>query len=141
MSKERAKGTAWETKLLTPLRMLWPKMARTGSAAYGDADFTDPQEVCPYAIEAKHHERIRLPDFMDQAVESGRRTGRTPVLIVQRKYRTWHDAYAVQRLEDWVDGEMARQDLVADIRTALREIDKGERRDAEDTLLTALGEQ
>lgn len=103
MSKQRQKGTKWETELLAPLRYLWPKLARTGSAAFADADFTDPDGRCPYAIEAKCQERIRLPDWMDQTIASAERVERVPLLIVKRKYRPWHDAFAVQRLEDFVE--------------------------------------
>lgn len=103
MSKQRVKGTKFETKLLSPLRLLWPRMARTGSASQADSDFTDPDGECPYAIEAKHQERIRLPEFMDQAIASAKRTGQVPLLIVQRKNKSVNDAYVVMRLQDFVE--------------------------------------
>lgn len=108
MSKQRQKGTKWETELLSPLRTLWPYLQRTGSAAFADADFSDPDGVCPYAIEAKNQERIRLPDWMDQAVASAERVDRVPLLIVKRKYKSWQEAYAVMRLGDFVKEEEAR---------------------------------
>ncbi len=100
MSKQRAKGTAFETALLPWLRQLWPPVRRTGSAAYGDGDFA---ETYPYLIEAKNHNHIDLAGFMDQAQTAARGKCLAPVLIVKRRGRPVYDSYVVMRLGDWVD--------------------------------------
>ena len=64
MSKERAKGTAWETACVDYLRPYFPTVKRTGSANFGAGDI----ELHPsYIIECKSVARIDLAAIVDQA--------------------------------------------------------------------------
>ena len=63
MSKERAKGTAWETAVVDYLRIGFPHVKRTGSADFGAGDI----DVAPgVVIECKSVARIDLAAIVDQ---------------------------------------------------------------------------
>lgn len=70
MSKERAKGTAWETACVDYLRTAFPTAKRTGSANYGGGDI----DLHPsYIIECKSVQRIDLAAIVDQAETAAKR--------------------------------------------------------------------
>lgn len=70
MSRERAKGTAWETACVEYLRTAFPHARRTGSADYGAGDI----HVAPgVVIECKSVQRIDLAAIVDQAEAAGQR--------------------------------------------------------------------
>ena len=70
MSKERAKGTAWETSCVDYLRTVFPTAKRTGSANYGGGDI----DLHPsYIIECKSVQRIDLAAIVDQAETAAKR--------------------------------------------------------------------
>lgn len=65
MSKERAKGTAWETAVLRWLKDAgYGDAYRTGSAEYGKGDIYIPS--LKVAIECKNVARIDLADIVNQ---------------------------------------------------------------------------
>ena len=70
MSKERAKGTAWESACVDYLRTSFPHAKRTGSANYGGGDI----DLAPgVIIECKSVQRIDLAAIVDQAEAAGKR--------------------------------------------------------------------
>lgn len=99
MSRQRAKGTAYETALLPILRERFPEAERTGSAAQSDGDFRNTGNL---VIEAKNHKSIELADFMDQVKRASARAGGIPVLIVKRRNQGVGRSYVVMELQDWV---------------------------------------
>jgi len=63
MSRERARGTAWETACVQFLHDYWPFVKRTGSANYGGGDI----DLGPGIIlECKNVARIDLAAIVDQ---------------------------------------------------------------------------
>ena len=105
MSKERAKGTGYETEALPTLQQLWPDAVRSGSADYANGDYKNTGDVC---VEAKNHAKITLAAFMEQTKTAAARTGRYPLLIVKRKGKAARQSYAVMELQslmDWMEHE------------------------------------
>lgn len=100
MSKQRARGTAFETLLLEPLREVWPDAERTGSAAQADGDF---KRTGNFSIEAKAHREIDLASFLTQAQRSAARTGTVPVVIIKRRMKAVEESYVVMVLRDWLE--------------------------------------
>lgn len=102
MSKQRAKGTRFETLLLGPLRRFWPRAQRTGSnhhTAWGAADFAMTGE---FAIEAKNWknevEAVRVG--WGQCVDNARMQGKKPMLVVSLHGKPVGKSLVVLRLED-----------------------------------------
>lgn len=72
MSKERQKGTAWETDIVDYARPYFPHVKRTGSANFGAGDI----DLAPgVVIEAKNVQRIDLAAIVDQAEAARQRVG------------------------------------------------------------------
>lgn len=73
MSRERAKGTAWETAIVNYLADYYPAVRRTGSADYGAGDIVGihPELL----IEAKNVQRYQLAAWVDQAEAAAERQG------------------------------------------------------------------
>lgn len=89
MSKERAKGTAWETSIVNYLTDHFPDhdVRRTGSADYGAGDIVGihPELV----IEAKNVQRHQLAAWVDQAELAAERQGaQLAVVWMKRSGRT-----------------------------------------------------
>lgn len=71
MSRERAKGTAWETSIVNYLADYFEDVRRTGSADYGAGDIVG---IHPgLVIEAKNAQRIDLAGWVDQAETAAER--------------------------------------------------------------------
>lgn len=81
MSKEKARGTAWESDIVTYLRNWWPAVKRQplqGKHDEGDID------LFPWAcLEAKNQQRMALSEWLDEATREGK--NRNSWLNV-----TWH---------------------------------------------------
>jgi len=94
MSKERQKGTAWETETVSYLRTLFPHAKRTGSADFGAGDI----DVAPsVVIECKNVQRIDLAAIVDQA-EAARKRRRADIgaaWIKRRGKSSAADGYVV----------------------------------------------
>lgn len=74
MSKERAKGTSWETAIVNYLAPNFPTVRRTGSADFGGGDIAG---LGPDAlIEAKNVARIDLATIVAQVEAASTRTNR-----------------------------------------------------------------
>lgn len=89
MSRERAKGTAWETSIVNYLSDHFPDHAvrRTGSADYGAGDIVGihPELV----IEAKNVQRLDLAGWVDQAEAAAERNDADLAVVwVKRRGRT-----------------------------------------------------
>lgn len=70
MSRQRAKGTRWETAIVDYLRGTgWVHAERR--ALHGSADRGDIAGLAGVVIEAKDHREIRLAEFVDEAVAEG----------------------------------------------------------------------
>lgn len=108
MSRERDKGTRFETGLIPDLSRLFPDIQRSGSAAYHVGDFINTGD---YVIEAKNHKKITLAAFMDQTVRAAERLDGYPLLIVKRPGAGIERSYVVQEFGRWVDREEKR-DLI-----------------------------
>lgn len=104
MSKQRAKGTKWETASRKILNAIWPNAKRTGSRAYELGDLENTGE---WTWEAKHWARWGWKDvakWMDQVTASQRRTGtKYKGLLVKRNYSNDRRAYVMMELDDFVE--------------------------------------
>lgn len=113
MSKQRAKGTSYEVRVLEMLREVWPDVER----AHFASDIGDFVGTGPYVIEAKNHKSINLAGFMDQAVREASNLEaatqasvplrhyeeKVPVVIQNRKNCRLGRSYVVMELDDWLD--------------------------------------
>lgn len=105
MSKERAKGTSFESALVPFLRVLWPSARRTGSENYGAGDFAN---TWPFLIEAKNRKDMKLGEWVKQAEMACARlreqsgTILLPAVIHKRRFYGTHRAYVTMPLESWV---------------------------------------
>ena len=87
MSKERQKGTHWETQIVNYLADYFDDVRRTGSADYGAGDIVgiSPELV----IEAKNVQRHQLAAWVDQAELAAERQGaELAVVWMKRSGRT-----------------------------------------------------
>ena len=94
MSKERAKGTAWETDVCQYLSVAFPHVKRTGSADFGAGDI----DVAPgYVIECKNVQRIDLAAILDQTEKARVRQGAEfgAAIIKRRGKSSPADAYVL----------------------------------------------
>ena len=70
MSKEKAKGTTWESEIVTYLHKWWPAVKRQplqGKHDQGDID------LFPWAcIEAKNQQRLAISEWLDEANREGK---------------------------------------------------------------------
>ena len=105
MSRNKQKGTSFETALVPFLRVLWPHARRTGSESLGSGDFA---ETWPFVIESKSRKELRLGEWMKQievaAERIRQRDGVTlfPVVIHKRRMFGAHRAYVTQPVETWI---------------------------------------
>lgn len=123
MSKNKQKGTHFETSLVPFLQLLWPYAKRTGSADYGGGDF---ENTWPFLIEAKNRKDLRLGEWMKQVEAAAKRikerSGITlfPVVIHKRRNFGSHRAYVTMPVESWLASvlhlldmdDAARQDVL-----------------------------
>lgn len=66
MSRQRTKGTRYETHLLTLLRRIWPQARRAGTTLGGN-DQGDFLNCGPWLIEAKHRATLAIPEWVRTA--------------------------------------------------------------------------
>jgi hypothetical protein len=105
MSKERQKGTSFETALLPFLQIIWPEARRTGSASFGDGDFAN---TAPFAIEAKNQKELRLASWIDQInmvadrIEVLSHVRLHPVVMHKRPRKGTHKAYVTMEVETFI---------------------------------------
>ena len=98
MSKQRAKGTAWETAWVNYLESEGVSANRTRfSSAHGDVETPGFPALC---WEGKNVERLALGDWLAQATRSADRTLRWPVVFHKRRGHSVADAYVT--LPAWV---------------------------------------
>lgn len=109
----RRLGSGFEIDLLKGFRGEGFEIERlrpTGKDDEGDLVIKDLGHV--YVVEAKNVQRINLPGFTDQAkVEAmtyAKRRGLsrdlvTPIAIVKRRGKGWHDAYVVTDVATFFD--------------------------------------
>jgi hypothetical protein len=97
-----AKGRGWENQILEFFRPLFPKIRRTGSAAYGDGDLA---ETGVLLIEAKNRKELKLGEWMKATELAVQRywdhhgKWRVPVLVHKRRYYGTHRAYVTLTVE------------------------------------------
>ncbi|MGV9263172.1 hypothetical protein ACWDRR_00745 [Kitasatospora sp. NPDC003701] len=97
MSREKRKGTAWESDIVRFLRgsgLDAKRVAQTGRLDVGDI------HAPPWVIEAKNVAKIELSSFVDQAEREARHAD-CPfgVAVVKRRQHGAGKAYAVMTLE------------------------------------------
>lgn len=96
----KAKGTSWETEVVTYLRETGLPANRTGSADMGAGDI----HVFDWTIEAKHEKVIDLPGYLRQLAASVERRGgpdfQSAVFVKNRRHSTG-DGYAVMSIENY----------------------------------------
>jgi len=98
MSKQRAKGTAWETAFVNYLVECGIQANRTGfSSAHGDVETPGFPVLC---WEGKNVERQELGAWLAQATRSANRTLRWPVVFHKRRGHSVADAYVT--MPAWV---------------------------------------
>lgn len=103
MSKERAKGTSFETSVVNYLKTWWPHAERRtlhGSLDKGDIAGTDPR----LAWECKNQKKLELSQWLlETEQERINANAEVGILVVKRRmYGTAADQYAVVRLEDMI---------------------------------------
>lgn len=103
MSKQRAKGTKFETAIIPWLKVIWPNVVRTGSRDYGAGDYENTEDII---IEAKCRKDLRLAEWMKQvhnAVDRNRDKGaRYGIVVHKRKFFGPQGAYVTVALEDFI---------------------------------------
>ena len=103
MSKERAKGTSFETFVVNYLKDFYPHVERRtlqGTLDNGDITGTDPRLVW----ECKNHKTLNFSGWLHEA-ENERVNAKAEIGIVVAKRRNYGnpaDQYALVRLEDLV---------------------------------------
>jgi len=105
MSKNKQKGTGFETALVPFLKVLWPSARRTGSESLGSGDFA---ETWPFLLEAKNRKELRLGEWMKQIEVAAERMRQKsgvvlfPAVIHKRRNFGAHRAYVTQPVETWI---------------------------------------
>jgi hypothetical protein len=104
MSKQRAKGTAFETAIVNYLHERgFAGAVRTGSAAYGDGDILG---IPPLVIEAKNQVKLDLSGWLKQVTDSRDRRGfdkEVPVVFHKRRGKSVSQAYATLTVEEIIN--------------------------------------
>jgi len=103
MSKERAKGTSFETTIVNYLKTWYPMAERRtlhGALDKGDIAGTHPG----LAWECKNQKKLELSQWLlETEQERINANAEVGILVVKRRmYGTPSDQYAVMRLEDMV---------------------------------------
>lgn len=94
-----SKGASFENAILPWLKVLFPRVRRTGIGFEG----SDYSETGNFAIEAKNRKEMKLASWMKQTVLNAKRENRKyPVLIHKRRMFGPQGAYVTMPLEDWV---------------------------------------
>jgi hypothetical protein len=102
MSKARAKGTRWESRLLPHLQAVFPYAER--APLRGSQDRGDFVHTGNFAVEAKNCKAIDLAGWIDEARAEARRAGPGvwPVVVFPRRNMGAERAYVVMELETWL---------------------------------------
>jgi hypothetical protein len=99
MSKQRAKGTAWETELLGELRTVWPDAERAALKGINDnGDFINVEGL---QIEAK---KTDVPHFLQWAKTAQAKVGRWRVVWSGDRRRK-DGPFVMMSLQDWLELE------------------------------------
>lgn len=103
----KAKGTAWESRVVEHLRGLHPAAERR--AMHGTNDRGDVAGIPGWALEAKAHRSLRLAEWVDQAEKEAANAGVTRFAVVfPRRGKPTAQGYAVVPL--WLLSELMLPD-------------------------------
>ena len=96
MSKQRAKGTEFENRVVEVLLPFFDEAQRLEfSSPLGDIG------GLPIVIECKNHQSMALADWMNQAERSGERVGKMHAVVHKRRGKNARKAYVTQDLEQY----------------------------------------
>lgn len=99
----KQKGTSFESELVPLLRKVWPNIERAGTAK-GPNDYGDYINVDGWLIEAKKHDKWRLPEWVRKIQgKVGPRVFPAPwALVVAADRRSLEGTFVVQPLDQWL---------------------------------------
>ena len=140
-SYNKVKGSKFETDVMKYLRKLGhfaERLAKAGSSDEGDIVTVVAGQT--YILECKNRKKIDLPAFWDEARVEARNYAKargisvTPLafVIVKRKNKGIEDAWVIQPLEQWINGnsnktnkEMEENGLEKEVSNTIPEMGKG----------------
>lgn len=140
-SYNKVKGSKFETDVMKYLRKLGhfaERLAKAGSSDEGDIVTVIAGQT--YILECKNRKKIDLPAFWDEAQVEARNYAKargisvTPLafVIVKRKNKGIEDAWVIQPLEQWINGnsnktnkEMEENGLEKEVSNTIPEMGKG----------------
>jgi len=104
MSKEKAKGDAFERAVAAVFRMNGhphaERVLRLG-ARDDRGDITGLASAIPLHLDCKNHARLELAAWLDECREEASHVGACAAVIVKRRGRTADSAYVILALEDF----------------------------------------
>jgi hypothetical protein len=105
MNRSKAKGTAWERRIVEHLRANgWPDAERR--VLHGNTDLGDVVNgPAPLTIEAKNAKTVCLAEWVDEAIAEAANVGNGSIGVVMfpRRNHAIGKGYAVLRIDDLLD--------------------------------------
>ena len=99
MSKARAKGTSFETAVVSVLNEEgFTEAERWGSVDMGLGDIRH----LPVVLEAKNHKAMALSEWCTQAEKSGKKADKLWAVVHKRIRKGTRQAYVTMELEQWI---------------------------------------
>lgn len=97
----RDKGKRYERELAHRFREYgYIEAHRTSQYCGNSGDASDVVGLPGIHIEAKHQEKIKIYDWMDQAIHDSKKTGNKPVVFFRKNNA---ETLVCMRLPDWMD--------------------------------------
>lgn len=100
MTRNRAKGTRYETECVTYLRSRGVPAFRSGNPSNPEGDI----EAVPFcSVECKNQKEQRLGIWLEQSAASAARRGLLPVVFHKRRLKGAAESYVTMTLATFVD--------------------------------------